>query len=53
LRNVPPDITSRRVAQEHRAILEAIKHGDAHKAAERMEAHLSAGIERIFGNRSW
>lgn len=53
LRAIPPDVTSRRVAQEHRLILEAIEAGDAALAAERMAAHLRAGIERIFGKRSW
>ncbi len=53
LHSVPPNVTSRRVAEEHRAILAAIEAGDADLAAERMKDHLSAGIERIFGKRAW
>ena len=53
LHSVPPDITSRRVASEHRAIFQAIESGDGALAAETMREHLSAGLARIFGKRSW
>lgn len=49
LRHVPPDLTSRRVIREHDAVLEAIRAGNAEAAAARMEDHLGAGIERLFG----
>jgi DNA-binding FadR family transcriptional regulator len=48
-----PNATSRRVAAEHRAIYEAIASGNEASAAERMKDHLFAGIERVFGKRSW
>lgn len=53
LRAVPLNMTSRRVAGEHRAIFAAIEAGDSEVAARRMQDHLSAGIERIFGRRGW
>ncbi len=53
LQAVSLDIISRRVLKEHRAIYEAIKQHDEELAAERMREHLSAGIERIFGGRTW
>lgn len=53
LRQMPVNITSRRVAAEHHAILSAIESGNETMAAESMKEHLSSGIERIFGNRSW
>lgn len=53
LRSMPPNSTSRRVASEHAAILEAIANRDTDLAARRMTDHLSAGIERIFGKRTW
>jgi GntR family transcriptional regulator, transcriptional repressor for pyruvate dehydrogenase complex len=53
LRHVPLDAASKRVAGEHDAILRAIESGDGPLAAKRMEEHLSSGIQRVFGNRSW
>ena len=53
LQSIPLDVTSRRVATEHRAIFEAIRRHDEAAAAERMREHLSEGIKRIFGGRGW
>jgi len=53
MKAVSPNSTSKRVANEHRAILTAIESRDADQAADKMKEHLSSGIERIFGNRSW
>jgi GntR family transcriptional repressor for pyruvate dehydrogenase complex len=53
LRSVALSSTSRRVEQEHRAIFDAIKSRDVGLAGERMEVHLAAGVERIFGKRPW
>jgi GntR family transcriptional repressor for pyruvate dehydrogenase complex len=53
LQAMQPNATSRRVAAEHRAIYEAIASGNEASAAERMKDHLFAGIERVFGKRSW
>jgi len=53
LQSIPLDVSSRRVATEHRAIFEAIRRRNEDAAAERMREHLSEGIKRIFGGRSW
>ncbi|WP_162913932.1 FadR/GntR family transcriptional regulator [Taklimakanibacter lacteus] len=53
LQAMQPNATSRRVAAEHRAIYEAIASGNEASAGERMKDHLFAGIERVFGKRSW
>ncbi|MFV0360192.1 FadR/GntR family transcriptional regulator [Tropicimonas sp.] len=53
LRSAPPNITSRRVMKEHREIFAAIQSGNGALAREQMSRHLAAGIERIFGKRSW
>ncbi len=53
LRQVAPDVTSRRVAAEHRAVLTAIAAGSEAEAFAAMEQHLAEGILRIFGNRGW
>lgn len=53
LRDVAPDVTSKRVAAEHRAILSAIESRNETMAADCMRDHLSSGIDRIFGNRTW
>jgi GntR family transcriptional regulator, transcriptional repressor for pyruvate dehydrogenase complex len=50
---IPLDVTSRRVFSEHRAIFDAIRRQEEQLAAKRMNEHLSAGIERIFGGRTW
>jgi len=49
IQNAPPNLTSRRVAREHRKILEAIQSGTPEAARESMHAHLGASIERLFG----
>jgi GntR family transcriptional repressor for pyruvate dehydrogenase complex len=53
LRHVAADATSRRVAAEHRLVLEAIESGDETGAADRMREHLAEGIQRIFGDKEW
>jgi GntR family transcriptional repressor for pyruvate dehydrogenase complex len=53
LRAIPANVTSRRVATEHLEILTAIVDRNPEAAAQRMNDHLLAGIERIFGKRNW
>jgi len=53
LRAIPANITSKRVAAEHSEILAAIVDRNPDAAAQRMNDHLLAGIERIFGKRAW
>lgn len=49
LRNVPLNVTSSRVATEHRQILKAIQGGDPQVAQLRMFDHIRAGRNRLFG----
>lgn len=49
LRNVPLNVTSTRVATEHRQILKAIQGGDPQAAQLRMFEHIRAGRNRLFG----
>lgn len=53
LNNIPPDVVSKRVIAEHRAVLSAIEKGNEEKAAAAMRYHLLQGIDRIFKERSW
>lgn len=52
IRNIPPNLTSRRVAIEHREILAAIRTGIPDAARQKMEDHLRASIERLFGKQA-
>lgn len=49
LRNVPLNVTSSRVATEHRQILKAVQSGDPQAAHLRMFKHIRAGRNRLFG----
>lgn len=53
LRAMQANVTSKRVAAEHSEILAAIVDRNPDAAAQRMNDHLLAGIERIFGKRTW
>jgi GntR family transcriptional repressor for pyruvate dehydrogenase complex len=53
LRGIAPDLTSHGVAEEHRVIYEAIRTGDEAAAGQLMEAHLFAGMRRVFGKLAW
>ncbi|MFW6076879.1 MAG: FadR/GntR family transcriptional regulator [Hyphomicrobiales bacterium] len=49
LRHVPVNVTSHRVAAEHRQILKAIHAGDAELSHAKMLDHVHAGLSRLFG----
>lgn len=51
IRNVPLNVTSQRVAAEHREILGAIGAGNPAVARQKMQDHIRAGIERLFGKQ--
>ncbi|WP_421566976.1 FadR/GntR family transcriptional regulator [Ochrobactrum sp. EDr1-4] len=53
LRSVPTNVTSKRVKEEHLLIFDAIRLGEPAQANARMRQHLTSGIERLFGTRSW
>ncbi len=40
----------RQIASEHRAVVDAIEAGDPQAARQAMHAHLTAGIQRLFGS---
>jgi DNA-binding FadR family transcriptional regulator len=49
LRNVPVNVTSQRVASEHRRILKAIAAGDVELSHATMLDHAHASLSRLFG----